>query len=467
LHWRIDAPVVIRKPPFVTGAAVAILLLHVPVATRAGQHHVTVDGTGQGDGSPHRPWSLDYVFGHPKTIRPGDTVLVHEGTYRGQYISLLRGTEDRPIIVRGYPGKRVTLAVPAGTGGLPLIVAGDYTWYWGLELTDLNTHVDGYNAGAVYIGGRPPTMARGNRLVNCVMHDATGNGISDQGDAEGTEIYGCVVFYNGRLTGDRKYAYGIYGQNRGRRKRYSNNVIFSNYGEYGMHLYSRSDRADSISVTNNILFGGPGASSPILVSSPSPPEGIAVMGNFFYSPEASLPHFIEHTPLRAPAIANNTFAGGQIIFNTSTTDRVFVQNVVMTEPPLRRWLNLFKITFDTLDLPGNVWVPTQGQTDPVAVIRRNAYEPERVLLVVLNPARLDTVALDPGPALVQGQRFILLDVQNLYGKPVLEGSYDGGTISVPMGLNEVTVPISVPPGRQPFRHSGKEFGVFFIATRAL
>ncbi|MEG7741721.1 hypothetical protein U2084_14885, partial [Listeria monocytogenes] len=39
--------------------------------------------------------------------------------------------------------------------------------------------------------------AIGTKIINCVIHDAVGNGIGLWSDASGSEIYGNVIYYNG------------------------------------------------------------------------------------------------------------------------------------------------------------------------------------------------------------------------------------------------------------------------------
>ena len=76
---------------------------------RAHQHYVAADARADGDGSRLRPWRLETMFQRAAAVRPGDTVWVHGGTYRGQFVSRLTGTASKPVILRSYPGERAIL----------------------------------------------------------------------------------------------------------------------------------------------------------------------------------------------------------------------------------------------------------------------------------------------------------------------------------------------------------------------
>jgi hypothetical protein len=77
-------------------------------------HYVDISDRRASDderhGSKDRPWrTLEYAF---QQLRPGDTLLVREGTYQNETIVLTEqnsGRHDAPIIVKAYPGETVVL----------------------------------------------------------------------------------------------------------------------------------------------------------------------------------------------------------------------------------------------------------------------------------------------------------------------------------------------------------------------
>lgn len=62
-----------------------------------------------GDGSISAPWPIRTAFAQPSTVRPGDTIWLRGGIYRGKFICQLTGEPGRPITVRAYPGEWVTV----------------------------------------------------------------------------------------------------------------------------------------------------------------------------------------------------------------------------------------------------------------------------------------------------------------------------------------------------------------------
>ena len=90
----------------------------------------------------------------------------------------------------------------------------------------------------------------------------------------------------------------------------------------------------------------------------------------------------------------------------------------------------------------------------------NEYERGRGHIVVYNFLRQNTVNLDVSNILTVGSTFAVYDVQNLFGQPVLEGTYNGGNISLPMNLTQVMAPPGITPNK--LEHTTNEFNVFLI-----
>jgi hypothetical protein len=93
-----------------TAGAVTLLSLAFGAATvRAADFFVGPEGQPTGDGTQASPWDLATALGQPRVVKPGDTLWLRGGTYRGGFTSTLRGTRDAPITVRAVPGERVTV----------------------------------------------------------------------------------------------------------------------------------------------------------------------------------------------------------------------------------------------------------------------------------------------------------------------------------------------------------------------
>ena len=87
---------------------VKILILLFAAAINASEFYVTSSATS-GDGSINNPWSLRTALSHPPAVKPGDTIWLRGGIYKGRFVSTLTGTTTAPIVVKAYPGEWVTV----------------------------------------------------------------------------------------------------------------------------------------------------------------------------------------------------------------------------------------------------------------------------------------------------------------------------------------------------------------------
>src|ERR1041385_2539645 len=93
------------------------------------------------------------------------------------------------------------------------------------------------------------------------------------------------------------------------------------------------------------------------------------------------------------------------------------------------------------------------------LVRPNKYERGRAHIIVLNWDKNTTANVDlSGSGLSGGQSFEIRDAQNFYGGPIASGTYNGGSITLPMNLTSVSpiINYSTPP------HSSAEFGIFVL-----
>lgn len=80
-----------------------------PSGSRTG-YYAAPGGSSGGDGSLSRPWNLSTALaGAGGTVQPGDTIWLRGGTYRGNYISTVRGSAAAPVVVRQFPGERAII----------------------------------------------------------------------------------------------------------------------------------------------------------------------------------------------------------------------------------------------------------------------------------------------------------------------------------------------------------------------
>ena len=70
-------------------------------------------------------------------------------------------------------------------------------------------HLRGHQPASQPRRGDQPATAMGTKLINMIIHDTT-QGILSSSGANGTEIYGNLIYYNGYSGTDRGHGHGIY-----------------------------------------------------------------------------------------------------------------------------------------------------------------------------------------------------------------------------------------------------------------
>ena len=156
----------LKRQPSWLWLVTSVLMLPLPgiANARAAEFHVSPKGSADGTGEIGTPWDLQTALSGTQAIAPGDTILLHGGTYRGGLVSELIGTEDKPIVVRGALGERVVFDLNS-TESMPdahFYVRGEHTIYRDFEVTCSNpkrtTTTAGPYAEDVNRGGIKPFL---------------------------------------------------------------------------------------------------------------------------------------------------------------------------------------------------------------------------------------------------------------------------------------------------------------------
>jgi parallel beta-helix repeat protein len=421
---------------------------------------VSPAGNPHHDGTSAHPLDLATALSADGPVRPGDTVWVRGGTYRGTFSSTVAGTADAPIVVRQVPGERATID-SAGSARDGLSVEGGYTWFWGLEITSSDLMRRSVEPGSwpadLRRGYGSATRAAGVRYINLVVHD-NANGLGLWSESSGSDAYGNIVYHNGWQGPDRAHGHGIYTQNERGTRRLSDNIVFNQFS-HGIHAFG-SERAhlDNITLEGNIVFNngalaaGPEYERNLLLGGGRAALNPKLEGNLTYfgtaksSGENSVGYGAGCVDLEA---RDNYLVGGRPLVLRRCSLRSFTGNVLhgrtRDEPPI--------------EFPGNEFTTVPPTTTRVFV-RPNRCEAGRAHVAIYNWEAAPRVTVDVSAAsLVAGERFVVRDAQNYFGDPVAEGVYDGKPLSVPLtGL------MSAPPvgdAASP-EHTAPQFGVFVV-----
>ncbi len=473
------------------------------------EFYVSPKGLPQANGSLQTPWDLQTALNQPRGVKPGDTIWLRGGVYRGAFVSHLNGTATAPIVLRQYPDEQAVLdrAGSDATAQPALAVKGSWAWYWGFEITNSHENRDPASpfSGAVrpWRGDGIDVYAPDNRFVNLVIHDC-GAGIYDKQDR--TEIYGCLLYFNG----NNHFEHGLYIGNASGTKRVVDNIIFDQAG-FGIHCFSASPSTaqQGLTLEGNVIFNSgtlwPGGNTvaDIIVGGVAGVAAARIVldSNFVYASirDGSRGNggvrmgYADRTnaDLR---LTNNFIASReplQIYWWQSVT---CTQNVIYSAGPVAeirtpadfhreryQWDNNAYFTISPLGKPfrfgeaGDAdfssWKQLTGFDErshmnatarwskTQVFIRPNRYEKGRAAIVAFNWSRQSSITVDLSSVLAVGDKYEIRDAQDYFASPVALGAFRGASVVVPMNMKQVAMPIgaSLAP-----RHTAPEFAVFIV-----
>ncbi len=468
--------------------------------------YVSPTGSPSGSGTLASPWDLQTALNQPSVVQPGSTIWLLGGVYYGNYNSALNGTAANPITVRNYQGQRVSLDGQGGAYNV-LTINGSYTWFWGLEVVDttdirVSTNTLPTNAAGVVVYGV------GISCIDMVVHD-TAESFAAFNAASNGVFYGNLAYYNGYVGTDRNHGHGMYMQNNVGSKTIANNFVGDN-GDEGMQIYgSNTAQIIGFNITGNTLYNTGSWPNPnyhfnLLLGGGATRQNIQVQNNYSYltpSANAGGNSLGQYTIGQNVTATNNVFAGGNIALyaDGESGPVVFSGNIVYAIPSAAQLVQLGLFTGQTLSsytwnnntyyglngfylgtYDGNNFGPTtngtfqnwqlqtgldststytpNAPTGTWTYIQPNQYEQKRANITIYNWNLSASVAVDLSSVLSVNDQYVILDAQNFYGPAVASGTYEGGTVSIPMtGLTKAAAIGFTAPA-----HTAPQFGTFVV-----
>lgn len=451
-------------------------------------YQVATSGTASGDGSAAKPWGLATALAHPSIVQPGDTIWLRGGTYAGCFTSKLNGTAAKPIIVRQYPGERAIL--DNGTGNCndaALMAYGAYTWFWGFEVKNSNPK----SGGPLGINGYGTEL----KFINLIVHDAAASGIGFWWQATGGEVYGSIIYNNGRAT---NLDHGIYTQNVNGTKRLLDNVVFNQFA-YGFHVYgSETAPLNGYDIRGNTLFMNGSINNleapNLLVGGGNSAKQITIANNMIYHTRNSSgnvwlgysdaqnqqvtlkDNYIVggFTGLRVWRWSSGAITGNTVVLsgkgyypvNTigSLGGLTWSGNTWYRDPTVAAWFheNVARTWAAWQTASGKGATDTVRATQPTGIkvfVRPNAYEPGRAFVTIYNWDKQSTVAVDLSSVLKPGDRYEIRHVYALNAAPLVSDTYTGGKVAIPMTAIAPQAPTGL---AAPDAVTGPTFGVFLV-----
>ena len=448
---------------------------------RAKELYVSPQGTAQGDGSKAQPLDFATALYDLNRIGPGDTIWVAGGTYRGAFQKPAKpsGTAERPIIYRAMPGQRVTLTAKDDDRCVLEIAGAEHVWFWGFEVTIGGRPELGHYGGGVSLRG-----GREIKLINLVVHDCP-NRTGIGGSNLGSEFYGCLIYRNGQWA--HTLAHGTYTQNRpddvvGKLdalpwKIHRDCVVFNNFG-WGVHSYATGPKLANLLYEGVVAYGNglpPGAEKPapnLLAGGQKFDDNVIVRQSCTYYPDKG--NFKRGADLGfggengRVTVEECHFVGGQdalwlrkwqeaavtqCVFLTANGAALRVFRPADFQPSRYRFADntYYKLSTPPLQLDNEAptdlaaWQSATGldktsrtvegrPKEPWIFLRLNRYEPERAMLVVYNWPRTADVEVALGKLwdLKPGQEYSVLNVEDIWAKPIQQGRFSGDPVRLNM-----------------------------------
>lgn len=448
--------------------------------------YVSPDGRKSGTGRENDPMDLETALSHDGPVRPGDTVWLKGGTYRGQFESSLVGTETQPIVVRQVPGERATLTSAGSGEDKVLSVNGSHTWYWGFEIMSTGTKRKTKAAGCEGTdrGFGLWVWGSNNKFINLIVHDLCdgfglwGREVDGVIEGRNAEVYGNLIYYNGveQVPNGRGQGHGMYVTNAGDSVRIlRDNIIFANFSQgirfgdepsvnpiiEGNIVFQNGHHLPGLKGRNIYIGGVQGNGEPI--------QGVIARGNLTYYDAHALDSQFEEGmnlglwwPGGSGEIVDNYIAGGNHALKLGYEDNF--------RPTECRGNEIYGPVGDYVksqcSADDNTFHDLRRPSENHVVVRPNRYEPGRANIAIYNWRMQASVVVDLDDiGLERGDRFEIRDVWNYFGRPVVSDTFNGRPVAVPMmGLRAAAMQGAAELSVQP-RHTAPEFGAFVVLKR--
>jgi hypothetical protein len=464
-------------------------------------HFVAPEGAWVNTGSLAAPWNLTTaLIGAGGRVTPGDTIWILEGTYRGSFVSTVSGAPGASVLLRSRPGERAVIE-HAGDEESTLTVEGDWTTFWGLEVTNLDPKRSAASSASELRPNAIVNNASHTRYINLLVHDA-GVGFFTYAHTEDVEVSGSIFYNNGWQGSDRGHGHALYLKSNTGPVRARENVAFNQFG-WGVHAYSNqgSGGLNGITIERNILFGNGTLASTaegenILLGGQATSTGSSVTGNIGWLPRthpaANLRVGFGSAENGTVDVRDNLLVGGDPVLRVGRwATATFSSNTLagaarmvqledgsltgyswsathqMRDPLSLSWLangvaSPFLLWTTLTGLGANDLVGTAAPTAPTVFVWPNAHEPGRAFVTVMNWTEEPSLTVDLSSVLSPGDAFAIHNVQALFDAPALSGTYSG-PVSLPMTGVSPPIPIGLSSSRAP--RTGPDFDVFLVIRR--
>lgn len=475
-------------------------------------------------GTEESPWSLAHGLSVDSGINPGDSLILLNGTYEGNYVSEISGTQGNPIFILAQnPGQAIFDVGKNRTAETALTINGSHTWFVGIHVTSSSTvkksDESNGNASIPYESGIA-VFGDFNKLINCWVYDVVGGGLELWRTGLNLEVYGCVIFNNGFQGPFRGTGHGMYIQHDDpdRPKVIQNNFVFQNASQ-GINIFTTNPPNAGVRVVENVSFNT-GVTVDFADALFRPPHTLSIGSQNNLSLEMRVSDNIFYTDLQGGRLQKNGVSNvtlGRTFFPNSdfrftgnvlyggrnqiellpitrlrltsntfyNTDGAFVNFLDEDDKsfPSTTWdqnsyINIIGEASGFDDLTFDQWKDEYGfdgastllevpeKANEILVVK-NEYDPRIYYVTILNLEGSDEVSVDfSDEGIIEGQGYLIKDVQNPFDEEqTISGEYGGGAISFPMTWTESLQP----KGNIPYQvvHTDNTLGTFILELEEL
>jgi len=465
------------------------------------------------------PWSLSYALSGSAPLFPGDSLILLDGVYGGNYVSSINGTQEKPIYIIPKNENKAIIDVSLNrTTGTGLTVNGTYTWIIGIHVTSSSVirkseASNGFSA-VLYESGIA-VFGDNNKVINCWIYDVVGGGLELWRTGRNVEVYGSVIFNNGSQDQSRGTGHGMYIQHDepNQPKLIENNVVFQNASQ-GINIFTTNPENKGIKIFRNVSFntGIIATFDPFLFR---PPHNLSIGSQNNLSSEMEVAFNLFYSDLQGQRLSTNDVSNVTLGRTFSPNRNIsFYKNIlfggrnVVEFQPLEGLIfkenklinshgNFFAFLGNVSSFPSAQWdlngysnianfqKPFQGlnfqewKTEYApfdknsqysispsnlreVLITQNKYDPARFFVSVMSFTDAEAVFLDFSnyPEL-KGSEYVISDLQNPFDpEQKISGTFQGNTIMFPMNWTKSLQP----KGNMPFPvvHTDLSFGTFLL-----
>ncbi|WP_057937769.1 T9SS type A sorting domain-containing protein [Algoriphagus resistens] len=485
----------------------------------AGKKFASPSGSSSNSGnSLTDAWSLSFALGATSPLNPGDSLILADGVYQGNYISAVNGSPTKPIIIMALTTGKAIIDVSLNRSAeAGIIINGNNTWFIGIHITssDTNRRSDD-SSGSTPLANTSGITVYGNnnKLINCWIYDVLGGGLGLWRSGLNLEVYGCVIFNNGSQDALRGHGHGMYIQHDdvNSPKKIVNNFVFQNASQ-GINIYTTNPVNRGMIIDSNVSFNT-GAMADFNPAFFRPPHNLTIGSKNNFSSDVKVLNNIFYSDLQGGRLnasqisnvtlgrtyspnANLSFIGNKVYGGRSQVEFLPTENLEFRKNLLyningkfiellganktysrANWNSNTYVNFssNTAVFDGSSfsdWKKSYGwdsesqvisaaQKSVETLIVRNEYVPNLYYVTILNLGRQEIIDLDfSGYGIAEGQDYVIRDVQNPFdqGQRVVAKT-KGNMVSFPMNWTKSMQPKGNMPHQ--VKHTDKTFGTFIL-----